>query len=227
MIGIIILLVLYILIDKHLSKPINIENPYTHLPDTVYVESDYKTEVQKLKEAIDKLSNTPPKVIYHYEKPYDSITVIEKIPDSLLLYIGELQERIAISDQYIKNFPKNSKLVDFKLHMEDLNIGLLDIEGNLTKSQYSLFLTHYEYYWEDNQLKHRLRDKPYKFKANDRWKQLFINAGYDYTSREFKTGIDYNLYFLDRFRVRTNFDVTIESNPEFYGTIDLGFRLLK
>ena len=72
-------------------------------------------------------SKTPPTVIYNYTT--ETSGTVEKIPDSIIVILDSLKERIAISDNYIKNFPKNDKLIDFTLDDKNLDITTLSIDG--------------------------------------------------------------------------------------------------
>lgn len=226
-IGIIIIILLILTLVKGNNKsPISIDNPYTYLPDTIYVDSDYSKEIQELRDKVSDLIKTPPKVIYHYDKPNNTTTKIEKVPDSIILYIGELQKRLAISDQYLKNYPENHKLIDISLFRENMDITTLAIDGSLKKEQYPLYLDHYEYYWVDNELRHKKRDKPYVYTDPDKWKQLYINSGYDFITQSPNLEVDYSLLFK-RFKLSAEAGAFINQDPTFYSKITLGYRLLK
>lgn len=224
--GIIIILLIWLLVNSNRKIPISVDNPYSYLPDTVYVDSDYSKEIKELRDKVSDLAKTPPKVIYHYDKPNNTTTKIEKIPDSIILYIAELQKRLAISDQYLKNYPENDKLIDMQLFREKMDITTLSIDGSLTKKNYPLYLDEYEYYWVDNQLHHKKRDKPFTYLDPDRWKQLYINAGYDSLFESPKIELEYSLTFK-RFKLKAEAGGFIYKNPDFYTSATLGYRLLK
>lgn len=228
--GIIGLLVIALILRGCGDKPVIVDH-YNYVTDTTYSSRQYKELFKQIAGLEEKLSKTPPKEIIYYPTPDPSNVIIEKIPDSLLVYIVDLKNendslRIVISDKYIKNYPRADKLIDFKLTQEAFDITSLDIKGDIKTGNYPLYLDTYDYYWKENSLHHIKRDKPNKIKIPNQWDQLYVNAGYDFIVQSPTLKIDYSKTF-GRFRVGTTGQIYIEENPNLRADIVLGYRLLK
>ena len=203
---------------------------------------DYETEFRRLDKKYEKiikgqkdlrtqLDTTPPSTITYYKTINPQNTVIEKIPDSLLLYVRDLENkndslRIAISDKYLKNFPTADKLIDFKLTRDTLNINTLTISGETRSQTYPMFFDTFDYYWDDNTLHHKKTDKKPESKYDDKWKQVYLTVGLQYILYEYMAGLDYSVTF-NRIKLQASINTTIQTNPNFYGDIKLGYRLFK
>lgn len=226
---VILILLTLILVTVGNKRNINIDNPYSYLPDTVYLDNGYKDRITKLENIIDKLVKTPPqKVIIH--KPGNNTnthtkTIIEKIPDSIIILIDSLSKKIKIADSYLKYYPENPKLIDFKLSMESFDLSTMGITGNIYQNQYPLYLHQFDYYWVENELVRVERDKPFLVDDENKWKNLYINAGYDFIRGNPQLKLEYDLKFY-RFRVKPEVRAIIGNNTYFEGNIFLGYRLL-
>jgi len=61
--------------------------------------------------------------------------------------IQGLQEEIEISENFLKLYPQNPKLVEMSLFRDSLNLSLLGINGQVYSEHYNLFYQDYNYRW--------------------------------------------------------------------------------
>lgn len=226
---IISILVITLIIFKGCEKPQQPINHYTYTTDTLYHAKKYEallTKFSSVQKDLKKLKETPPKTINYYTTPNPETITIEKVPDSLILYIEDLKEKIAISDKYIKNYPKNDKLIDFQLTRDSLDIATLTIKGDTKKQTFPMYLDNYNYFWAENRLLRKDRKSIYKYKDPNKWNQLFFKVGYDLLYFSPNLGLDYHID-LGRFRLQAESNMLIISETPFTFNINLGYRLLK
>jgi len=202
---------------------------YNYTTDTTYASKQYKKLFDRLEDLEEEVTKTPPRDVIYFPTPDPEEVTIEKVPDSILVYIEELEDslRIAISDKFIKNYPTSSKLIDFELGHGEFNITTLNTNGETKSETTPLDLHVYQYFWNDNNLFRKEREKPYQPDKTNVWNQLYLNGGYDFFNQAPKAGLDYSIK-LGRFRLMG------EANTLFYpgdlkleGTVKLGYRLLK
>lgn len=207
-------------------KQEDIENKpmYTYKTDTIYVKDTYQKRYEALLNKMDKLGSqvTPPKTITYYQTLNPAGIVIEKIPDSMLVLIDSLNQRIAISDKYIKNFPKNDKLINMGLLQDSFNITTIDIEGKTKTQEYPLYLDKFGYQWYDNEL-HHYSIKPKKEFKNV-FNQFYINGGYDFLYKTPTIGAEYFI-LLNRFKVGANANITLQRETKSNLWVSLGYRI--
>lgn len=209
---------------------------YDYKTDTIYSSNKFKDLETMIEELGKKVKETPPREVVYYKTDNPKNVVIEKIPDSLILYIGDLKdslnkiksERVSISDKYIKNYPEAGKLINFTLNIDSLNLALLNIDGNIEELKYPLYLDKYNYYWSDDKLVYVDRkNKPDLLKDNTRWKNLYINVGYEFIYLKPTFDITYDIK-LGRFKLGLESGlVYYDKDPLFFTKAKLGFRLLK
>lgn len=231
LLAIIGLLVLILMVERCGDKPEPInENVYnTYTTDTTHFNRAYRTLLEEVKGLEERLEETPPTEVRYYTTPNPEMVTIEKIPDSILVYIGELEERleIAISDKYIKNYPNADKLVDFQLTRDLFDITTLTIAGETKESRTPLYLDQYNYYWDNNTLYHERREKPYTPPNQNVWNQLYIEPGYDLLHQAPRLGLEYDVK-MGRFKISTETYTLFHTNgTQLYGNAKLGYRLLK
>lgn len=212
-------------------EPVQVDVKYQYETDTTWMKEHYRKFTDRVKDLEAKLEKTPPKEIRYYPTPNPDNVTIEKIPDSLLVFIRDLKNendslRVVISDKYIKNFPMADKLIDFRLTQDSLDITSLSIAGETRQQNYPLYLGLFEYYWEDNTLHHKKRDNPLTPSKGTPWNQLYIEGGYGFFNEAAEIGLDYSKAF-GKFRIRLNTNITLEKNPQLFGTAKLGYRLFE
>lgn len=204
------------------DKVIN-NNPYIYKTDTIKSTENFKELYDKMVKKLDEKSNvTPTKTVIYYQTPNPKNISIEKIPDSLLVYIDSLKNKIAISDAYIKNFPKNDKLITMGLEKNNLNITTLDIEGKTKTQEYPLYLDKFGYQWYDNSL-HHYEVKQRKDLKNV-FNQFYIYGGYNVISKTPNLGAEYFI-LLKRFKLGANANVTFEKQSMTNFGFTLGYRV--
>ena len=214
------------LMFKQCSEPQVItktKDVYKYKTDTVYVNNGYKEKYDEIVKLYNKKSKvTPPKTVTIYKDSKPNDIVIYKIPDSLSLQIATLKRRINIADNYIKNFPKNDKLIDFKLIKDSLNITTLNIDGITSKKEYPLYLDLYGYSWYDNEL-HNFKVKNNVINKN-RFNQMYLYTGYDLLKQSPALGLEYYL-IINKFKVGANSMLLINKDSNFVLSINIGYRL--
>lgn len=206
-----------------------IPDPYNYVTDTIVIGKEYTEELEKqvaeLKKENQVLREAPPKTIKEYITPDPEYIDVEKIPDSIILYIRDLETRIAISDKYLKNFPQAPKLISFNLDLNQLSLSLLTIEGNTFENTYPLYLETYDYMWYDNKLHYYETSRNNNLSTQKRRiSDLIVYLDYRFLDKTPKLELEYSVN-LNRFRLRTstNYNFT-EINP-FEIQAGLGYRL--
>ena len=193
---------------------------YKYKTDTLKVEVPYEVEVE-----VEKV--TPPKLVIKWKDrpvPYE----VQVVPDSLKLLIKNLEDSlqsVLIDKKFLTNFPKASKLINFDLKFDTLNITTLDIAGETESNIYPMDFDNYKYQWYDNALHHEDFKKK-KPKDKTKWKQLYMDGGYDFIQQSPLLGINYNVKF-SRVRVSAGTTMHLQPVPIITGTAKVGFRLLK
>lgn len=224
------LLLIALLVEIFARKTPTIpENPYAEVrTDTIFVGRDYSKQFNRLQKQIDDLKSTPPTQVIYYkpEKTPPAVITQERIPDSLILYIADLKERLAISESFITQYPKASKLISGSLTRNNFKLALLQTDGLVKEQEFDIYLDGYNYYWSNNELRHEKRKRPYKYKDPARWKQLYLNFGRDFLEKQNILSLDYQL-LLNRIRIRSELDLILQKNTTLRNKVTLGYRLFK
>lgn len=206
------------------SGSIGNKTVYAYKTDTIHSKINYDLIYYQVMKAMLKKGAliTPPKTITYYQTSNPKNITIEKIPDSILVYIDSLKNKIAISDAYIKNFPKNDKLVTMGLLKDNLNITTLDIDGKTKTQEYPLYLDKFGYQWYDNEL-HHYEIKPKKEFKNV-FNQFYINGGYDFLLKSPTIGAEYFI-LLNKFKIGANAQVILNKETKANAGVTLGYRI--
>lgn len=204
---------------------------YEYVTDTAFANKVYRTLREEMKNFEKKWDSTPPKQVTYYITPEAENVTIEKIPDSLILWIDQLNAendslRLAISDKYIKNHPTASKLIDFSLTRDTLDIRTLTIAGETKGEAFPLYLNEFDYYWEGNTLYHRKTKNPFRADKPSRWRNLYINGGYEWFENVPTLGLEYYVEF-GKFKVEAKSSALFLQEPQLRGEVTLGYRLFK
>lgn len=201
----------------------------TYTTDTIFSKKVYQDILSRIDGLEEKLKETPPKEVIYYPE-YDTIekpVIVERVPDSILLYIGALKEKISISDKFFKNFPKAHKLVDFQLTRENFNVSTVDLGGNVIQRKYPLALNEYDYYWANNTLRHLEAEDPYSPSKWGSFNELYLNLGYEVIQSAPLLGVDYQLRY-SKFKLSTQANSIITPDGiKLRGDVKLGYRLFK
>jgi hypothetical protein len=195
------------------------------------VEYKYKTEYVKVEVPFEVIkgikTKTPPKMVIKWKKlpvPYK----VEVIPDSLKLLIKNLEDSlnsVLIDKSFLTHFPKASKLISFNLKYDTLNITTLNINGETKSNIYPMDFDNYKYQWYDNKLHHEDYDKV-SDKNFDRWKQLYLQGGYDFIQQAPLIDLNYNIS-IKRVKVSAGTTMHLTTDPFITGTAKIWFRLFK
>lgn len=228
--GIAILTLLILLGLSHCNrKTIVVPDPYDYVTDTIRIDKEYEEQLYKqiaeLKEENQVLREAPPKIVREYITPDPEYIDVEKIPDSIILYMRHLETRIAISDKFLKNYPEASKLINFNLNRDELSLGLLTIEGNTFEKTYPLYLDTYDYAWFDNKLHYYETSvkKPF-ISGNKRVSDLIAYIDYRFLDKTPKLELEYSIN-LNRFKLRTSTNYIFRENDPFEIQAGVGYRL--
>jgi len=221
MLGLIIILIAVIMLQR-CSKDKQPEpiNRYIYKTDSLYKDKYFKA-VEELKNKI------PPKVITRWKDPIPGEDIIiEKVPDSTILYIGKLKTRLSIADNFIKNYPTNPKLLELKLDKSNLELTTLDINNKAETFQYPLYLDNYSYQWLEKQMTtsdYHIKKERTKFDMSN----LYIVTGYDYLNKNNTIGLDYTLK-LGRIKVMADTKLLLQkSTDNIEANIGIGYKLFK
>lgn len=155
------------------NKP---EKPNPHIKvvtDTVYISKPYP-EIQVIRDTLK------PERVMIYQTDSSRLKELELriIQDSLhySFVIEGLQEKIQISENFLKLYPQNPKLVEMSLFRDSLNLSLLGIDGSVYSEHYSLFYQDYNYHWAEG----RLGYSKTKYKPQEQRLSHHFSAGFDF-----------------------------------------------
>lgn len=120
-------------------------NPHVKVvTDTVFFPKPYP-EIQIIRDTLK------PDRVMIYQEDSSRIRELELriLKDSLhySFIIQGLQEEIEISENFLKLYPQNPKLVEMSLFRDSLNLSLLGINGQVYSEHYNLFYQDYNYRW--------------------------------------------------------------------------------
>lgn len=120
-------------------------NPHVKVvTDTVFFPKPYP-EIQIIRDTLK------PDRVTIYQEDSSRIKELELriLKDSLhySFIIQGLQEEIEISENFLKLYPQNPKLVEMSLFRDSLNLSLLGINGQVYSEHYNLFYQDYNYRW--------------------------------------------------------------------------------
>lgn len=192
------------------------ENFYRYEPDTITSKKYYA-----LLEAYN--NKTPPKEIIKWLKPEPINSQIEVVPDSLILYIKDLEYRLAIAKGYIDNYPEADKLINFELNKKNLSITTLDIKSNMETKNYPLNFDYFKYRWSGNELTHEEIEYK-KPKDKTKFNQLYFNIGNDFISKEPKIDLDYSIIYK-RLKLNSDIGLILKQEPMLQSNVKIGYRL--
>lgn len=149
----------------------------------------------------------PPKTVVEYitdPSQLDSIKVLLSEKD---IIITSLQDSIYISQNFLKLFPPNPKLIGLGLSMDSLSLGLLNISGQISKKIWPLYLEKYNYKW-DHQNGLSLKPTKIKYKTPVGY---YIGGGMDFmfmspyiSGKMEKSWARINVYGLTQFGLLDN-----------------------
>lgn len=221
--GIIGLLILIIILRGCGDKPNPTKPDYKYITDTLYVDKPY----QVIK-TVTKI--TPPKTIIKWKRDTVTQWKIKYPQDSssstLTLNTPDSSQQIKIDEAFLTQYPGNSKLINADLSLDSFKITTLNIQGQIQTEIYPMYYDRYQYQWYDNKL-HREKIKPKKVKDPDRFKQLYVNVGYELLSASPFIGVDYQITLLKKLRFTANTQIDLQTIPTLRVEGKIGYRLTK
>ena len=121
---------------------------------------------------------TPPRTIIKYEVDSVTLNYFKLTISKQNIYIASLLDTIAIHQNYIKQFPKNPKLLELSLIKDSLYLGLLQISGQAKKKNWPIDLNRFSYRWDYiNDLSRKITKLPPT--EEKPFAQYFVGGGVD------------------------------------------------
>jgi len=108
--------------------------------DTLYIDKPYPIPVPYPVEV-------PPHVVTLYEKDTIAINNLKLLLSEKDIIIQGLNSQILISQDFIKQYPSNPKLLELNLSPDSLSLSLLGLDGIPLSKRYPLFLSRHKYKW--------------------------------------------------------------------------------
>ena len=185
---------------------------YSYLKDNSkpYQEKRYITTFIKVPEPypVPKPYPVPTKPIEvkTYEKDSSAIDSLKLLLSEKDIIIQGLKgSQISVSQDFLKQFPLNPKLLELRLERDSLSVSLLDIQGIPSCNTYPLYLDRYRYKWVYNSLSNESYD-PIPMEKIPPW-GYSVGGGFDILQR--------NIY--------SSFRVELLKNPwTIYSDLRLG-----
>lgn len=144
---------------------------YQYVTDTVYVDKPYEVPVPYS-------VPTPPRTITVYKVDTAAVENLKLILHQRELRIAGLLDTISLHQNYLKQYPSNPKLVGLSLSRDTLNLGLLQISGQIEERSWPIDLNAWAYNWNFNSDLSRHATQPPPIKKPELF-QLFVGGGAD------------------------------------------------
>lgn len=193
----IVILILVILLVKDCKKEKSSYDPKSEKTETIYSQKPWVPE-----KPFEIIQN-PKTLIWFYGikdtssvKPYQEVKLEN---GSVILYTDEFT-KLGISKNYLLLFPEADKLISFDLCKSELQLNLLDINGNIFRKDYTIDLDSYKYrYTTDNHLsvanQNKVKSRSLRIEPDMKYQFRPINNFHDISfTLKFKTkGLNYEL----------------------------------
>jgi hypothetical protein len=137
--SIIIGLIVWDIFFRKQPEPIPVIS-YEYTPDTVYIPAPYPIPEPYPIEV-------PPRIVILHEIDSSTIDSLSLIISELDLKVGSLVDTILIYESYLKQFPKNPKLLAIDLKRDTMSMGLLNITGIPQEDKWPIDLSQFNYRW--------------------------------------------------------------------------------
>lgn len=126
-------------------------------PDTVYVPvPEYHTDTVYVPEPYEVPKPypvpTPPSVVEIYLPDTIAIDSLKLELSKSSIIIQGLKDQISISQNFLKQFPYNPKLIELNLSLDSLSLSFIPINGIPEKQVFPLFMTDFRYRWTNQGL---------------------------------------------------------------------------
>lgn len=125
------------------KKPIPSQPIYNYITDTIHDSIPYPIP-------IPYLITTPPRIVTEYLVDSVAIDSLKLLMTQDSIIIAGLKSQILIHQNYLKQFPRNPKLLSLDLKRDSLVLGLLQISGIPEKDKWPIDLNLYSYRWDFN-----------------------------------------------------------------------------
>jgi len=235
LIGMLLALILYIIIKDFIMAPrkakVDPKTAYNYKQEIVYIDKPYPVFMKSEKEKAEDRIN--PLLLEKFKQLEDRL-ILQGITrgDDGKTTVNFADDTTTVSyiydEKFFKEYPNNSKLIDFRLTLDSLKIALLNTQGETERKTYPLYFSDFEYYWVDNEL-HKTeikRKKESKLWNKTNWNELYINPGYSFLVNRPQLGLEYNLKVW-RIKLDLSGDMLIQEKPQLFVTAKLGYRLFQ
>lgn len=183
--------------------------------DSVKVEIDYtKLPIPQFK------FDVPPVKVIEYTRPRDVNNISLNFNDSLITVIDSLQNHIyTLNALYLKLYPEASKLIYAQFSADSVRLDLLSTQGRVYSSRVAVNYARFQYQYTDG----HFRASPITSgkQPKDLHALLYSYIGY---GTKPVIGADYYIY-KGKFRAGVNTFLSIEQEPQFWLTGNIGYKL--
>ena len=122
-------------------KPDTVYIPDTqYITDTIWIDKPYPVPVPYEVQL-------PPKTVEIYLKDQKAIDSLKVILSEKDIILQGLYSYISISQDYLKQFPKNPKLIELNLSADSLSLSTLSITGITQSATFPISLQAFKYKW--------------------------------------------------------------------------------
>lgn len=197
----IIILILVILQIRNCDNKIP-----SYIPSEIKTETIYSQKPWVPQKPFEIIQN--PNTLIFFKGIKDTSRIYSEVKiekDSILLYTDEFT-KLQISKDYLLLYPKNDKLVSFDLSNSELQLNLLNINGELFQKNYQLDLNSYRYRYTDNILSvkensgtnsilKKIRpDINYQFRPINNFHDLTLSLKFKTTKINYELGFNSSYY---------------------------------
>jgi len=144
---------------------------YEYTTDTIFVQVPYEVPVPYS-------VPTPPLTVTIYKVDSAAIQGLRLIIADQELKITGLKDTISLHENYIKQYPRNPKFLSMELNRDSLNLGLLQISGQIEERSWPIDLNAWSYNWNFDSDLSRHATQPPPIKKPELF-QLLIGGGAD------------------------------------------------
>jgi len=131
-------IIVYLLFFRN-PKPVLISDTH-YITDTIWLDKPYPVpEPYPV--------SVPPVILKYYQKDTIAIDSLKLILQEKDILIKGLNSQLLISQDFLKQFPYNPKLLEINLFPDTLAISILNIDGIPSNSNFPIRLSDYRYKW--------------------------------------------------------------------------------
>lgn len=191
------------------------ENEVINHTDTVWMTKPFEmTKPFKLIQVPQFVLLYPPK-----DKP-EVITKIDIKHDTILVHVND-SIKLPINSSFLTSYPGTSRLLQFNLQKDHLNLVLQDTSGRISSKGYSLNLNKYKYLYNNNNLTYKkvssgLKLTPFTSFQYRPFHNLYdLNFGIFHNTSKFHYEAGINTFYYPMFSKKLGADVYVQVKYSF------------